>query len=358
MFKTLEWIAGDGDSGYLRLLDQTRLPNEIVYSDCRSVADLYAAILELKVRGAPAIGASAAYGLLLSEHWKNDGLPLTDGDRWALTEDLRYLRSSRPTAVNLGWALDRVERVITDCDSWSTLRKAALREAELIRTEDMEMCDAIGRHGAPLLEKCDGVLTHCNTGRLATAGVGTALAVIAAAAGKNNLLRVYADETRPLLQGARLTMWELEQLNISATLICDSMAAQVMRERRVQAVVVGADRIASNGDVANKIGTYAVAIAAKYHGIPFYVAAPSSTFDLTLEHGDAIPIEQRQSDEIRKISSVLLAPAGCDVYNPAFDVTPAELVSAIITERGVIHSPTRDQIAEILHGGLARISPD
>ncbi|MBX3444117.1 MAG: S-methyl-5-thioribose-1-phosphate isomerase [Planctomyces sp.] len=344
--KPITWI-GD-ETGLLRLLDQTRLPAETEWIDCRTATDVWRAIRTLQVRGAPAIGVSAAYGVVL-------GLQtVAEGDRAAfnrrLDEVCRELASSRPTAVNLFWALDRVRRVAdVDCDASSgeCLRRV-WEEAKEIEAEDRRMCDAIGRHGAPLLAGLNGVLTHCNAGALATAGSGTALAVIVEAVRQGAPLCVYADETRPLWQGARLTAWELTQQNISCTVICDSMAGWVMRQGRVQAVVVGADRIAANGDTANKIGTYSVAQLAQAHGIPFYVAAPTSTFDLSLADGESIPIEERSREEVAAPQGKLLAPAAADVYNPAFDVTPASLIRGIITERGVISPVTADQVRQVV----------
>jgi methylthioribose-1-phosphate isomerase len=260
------------------------------------------------------------------------------------------IATSRPTAVNLFWALDRmghVARTSPDLSSAQLLSRL-LKEARQIESEDREMCAAIGQHGLPLLRGCSGVLTHCNTGGLATAGDGTALAVIFAAARENPALQVYADETRPLLQGARLTAWELMQRHVPVKLICDSMAGWVMKERRVQAVIVGADRIAANGDSANKIGTYSLSVLAKAHNIPFYIAAPSSTFDLSIACGDDIPIEQRASTEITNAFGRQTAPAGCETYNPAFDVAPAENITALITERGVIQPVTQSGIEALV----------
>ena len=262
-----------------------------------------------------------------------------------------YLAQSRPTAVNLFWALKRLgdkARSLGGSKSPDEIAAALLAEARAIHDEDRRMCREIGRHGAALLEDGQGVLTHCNAGGLATADYGTALAVFFAATEAGKTLHIYADETRPLLQGARLTAWELQQRGLDVTLICDSMAAQVMREGRVQAVVTGADRIAANGDTANKIGTYGVALLAAAHGIPFYIAAPTSTFDLSIPNGDAIPIEQRDPREITHGFGRQTAPEGVKVYNPAFDVTPARLIAAIICERGVIRPVTGERIAEVV----------
>ncbi|MEK6250273.1 MAG: S-methyl-5-thioribose-1-phosphate isomerase [Planctomycetales bacterium] len=340
---TLRWI---GDiPGHLALVDQTRLPTELVEIELRSVEEVWEAIKLLRVRGAPAIGLAAAYGMIV-------GMQPVDGsntDAWfdQMEQVSGYLATSRPTAVNLFWALDRQQRIanqLRESNPPEEILAAMLAEARVIHEEDRQMCRAIGRHGAQLLADGDGVLTHCNAGGLATADYGTALAVMFAAQQEGKNLHVYADETRPLLQGARLTAWELQQRGIDVTLICDSTAAQVMREGRVQAVITGADRIAANGDVANKIGTYSVALAAAAHEIPFYVAAPSSTFDLTLASGESIPIEQRDPAEVTHGFGCQTAPDGVRVYNPAFDVTPAHLIRALICEQGVIEPVCREQI--------------
>lgn len=342
----IQWI-GQTD-GHLQLIDQTLLPGELKLIDCKSVEQVWEAIKLLRVRGAPAIGVAAAYGVIVGCQAAAK-LPRAEFDV-RLAEVLDYLASSRPTAVNLFWALNRIRKTAVDCPQLVSDELLAwlLQEARAIETEDREMCAAIGRYGAELLKNCTGVLTHCNTGGLATAGDGTALAAIFAAAKINPQLQVYADETRPLLQGARLTAWELMQRNVNVTLICDSMAAWVMKEKKVQAVIVGADRIAANGDAANKIGTYGLSVLAKAHGIPFYVAAPSSTFDLTIPNGDAIPIEQRAAAEITHGFGKQTAPTECPVYNPAFDVAPAANIAALITERGVIRPVNETEIRRSL----------
>ena len=345
--RTLEWI-GD-DAGHLRLIDQTLLPLEVRYLDCRDVPTTCEAIRALRVRGAPAIGVAAAFGVCL-------GLQQADASDRArffarLNEVVEQLAASRPTAVNLFWALERMRSLALSLPADLApheIRQRLLSEARAIQAEDIAMCRAIGRHGAALLSDGQGVLTHCNAGGLATADYGTALAVIYSAHEQGKRLHVYADETRPLLQGARLTAWELSQRGIDVTLICDSMAAQVMREGRVQAVVTGADRIAANGDAANKIGTYGVALLAAAHDIPFYVAAPSSTFDLSIPDGSHIPIEQRDPREVTHGFGRQTAPDGVKVYNPAFDVTPARLIKAIICERGVIEPVTKEEIGRRL----------
>jgi len=352
--ETLRWIGGP--DGHLVLIDQTRLPVECVEIECRDVETVWEAIKMLRVRGAPAIGIAAAYGVCvgLQTVARNDEEALFR----RLDEVCDYLAGSRPTAVNLFWALDRMKRKAAELRAKgkepAEIAAGLLDEAKAIHDEDRQMCLAIGRHGAELLADGMGVLTHCNAGGLATSEYGTALAVFFAAAESGKTLHVYADETRPLLQGARLTTWELLQRGIDVTLICDSMAAQVMREGKVQAVVTGADRIAANGDAANKIGTYSAAVAAKHHDIPFYMAAPSSTFDLSLPDGSAIPIEERDPREITHGFGRQTAPEGVGVYNPAFDVTPAELIGAIVCERGVIRPVTRERIAEVLARGDAR----
>ena len=342
----IEWL-GETD-GRLRLLDQTLLPCETKSIECRTVEQVVEAIRALRVRGAPAIGVAAAYGVVVGVR-ECSNFDRSQFDT-KLSAVIQQLAASRPTAVNLFWALDRQRKVfdrLTAASSADVL-KALLSEARSIESEDSAMCAAIGRHGAELLADGDTVLTHCNAGALATAGDGTALAVIYAAVAAGKGIRVFADETRPLLQGARLTAWELSQRGVPVTVICDSMAATVMRQRKVQAVIVGADRIAANGDTANKIGTYSVACLAKMHGLPFYVAAPSSTFDLALSSGELIPIEERSPAEITHGFGRQTVPDGVSVYNPAFDVTPAELITAIITERGVIQPVTTDAIRQML----------
>jgi methylthioribose-1-phosphate isomerase len=336
-YQTLHWV-GDAH-GTLFMIDQTLLPEHFVEIETATVEEVWQAIRRLSVRGAPAIGVAAAWGAVLGTQRQRDSTRAEFDIRHREVSD--YLAASRPTAVNLSWALERLHRVAAK-DSAATateIHERLFEEAALIQAEDEQMCRRIGIHGANLLETGTGVLTHCNAGGLATAGDGTALSVIFAASAAGKQLHVYADETRPLLQGARLTAWELQQRHVDVTVICDNMAAQVMKEGRVQTVVTGADRIAANGDAANKIGTYGVALLARAHKIPFYVAAPSSTFDLTLATGDEIPIEQRAADEVTHGFGRQTVPAGVAVYNPAFDVTPATLIDAIITERGVINRP-------------------
>ncbi len=348
-----ETVRFDGGiDGNLFMIDQTLLPLKFVEISCPKVEDVWEAIKKLRVRGAPAIGIAAGFGVVVGIQPVLDSTP-DDFDqrlRWVLD----YLASSRPTAVNLFWALDRMKRVWKNCRSQTTaisnreLAKRLLEEAFAIQADDRKICRAIGNYGAELIQDGWGLHTHCNAGGLATADYGTALGVFFACAEQGKKIHVYADETRPLLQGARLTTWELMQRGIPVTLICDSMAAQVMREGKVQAAVVGADRIAANGDTANKIGTYQLAIVAKEHGVPFYVAAPKSTFDLTLQSGAGIPIEQRDPKEIICGFGKQTAPTDCCVYNPAFDVTPAKYITGIITEFGVISPVNEQNVRKIL----------
>ena len=346
--KTIEW-ADDA----VRLVDQTLLPGQLVHARIDNIKDMHQAIRVLQVRGAPAIGIAAAFGLYLGvRDFPNDR---TMQDFLAYVEKhARYLATSRPTAVNLFWALDRMKAVATSSavphKSIAEVKEILLAEARAMCEEDRQMCRAIGEHGFELLRNCSAVLTHCNAGGLATAEYGTALAPIYVGAEQGKKIHVFADETRPLLQGARITAFELKQAGIPVTLICDNMAAVVMRKGRVQAAIVGADRIASNGDTANKIGTYTVALLAKHHGIPFYVAAPASTFDLSIESGDQIPIEERHAQEITQFGDRQVAPEGIEVFNPAFDVTPNELITALITEKGVIRPPFRTSIPKVLLG--------
>lgn len=347
--ETLRW-SGDID-GQLILIDQTRLPTQLTYVECRDVQTVWEAIKSLRVRGAPAIGIAAAYGVCLGLQGSYD--ESRDSLRRRLDEVVDYLASSRPTAVNLFWALDRMKRLAGTMHSTATpheIRQALLSEARAIHEQDRQTCHAIGRHGAELLADGQGVLTHCNAGGLATSEYGTALSVLFTAQDCGKQLHIFADETRPLLQGARLTAWELSQRGMDVTLICDSVAAQVMKEGRIGAVITGADRVAANGDAANKIGTYAVATLARAHGVPFYIAAPCSTFDLTIADGSQIPIEQRAPEEVTEGFGRRTAPDGVRVYNPAFDVTPAKLITALITERGLIRPVTREQVEATVSG--------
>jgi methylthioribose-1-phosphate isomerase len=332
--RTLEWR-----DGALWMIDQTKLPTEHVEVECRTVAEVWDAIRRLVVRGAPAIGVAAAYGVALGAQESRAATAealLADVEKAA-----DYLATARPTAVNLFWALDRMRRVAGACadEDPAAIKRRLLDEANVVYEEDRAICRRIGEHGQALIADGQTVLTHCNAGGLATAEYGTALAAVFVAHEAGKRVAVYADETRPLLQGARLTTWELQQAGIEVTLICDNMAAQVMREGKVDLVITGADRIAANGDTANKIGTYGVALLARAHGIPFYVAAPKSTFDMSLASGEAIPIEQRDAAEVTHGFGRQTAPDGIKVYNPAFDVTPHELIAAFITEDGIVRPP-------------------
>ncbi len=332
--RSVRW-SGDA-SGALVLIDQTLLPLEVRELTLRTVEQVWEAIKLLRVRGAPAIGCAAAYGVVVGLQGYENAVRAEFDAR--LQHVIDYLAGSRPTAVNLFWALERMRSTAESNRELSAVQllPRLLEEAQAIELEDRAMCAAIGRHGAALLPDQVGILTHCNAGGLATAGDGTALAIMFEAAAQGKQIHVYADETRPLLQGARLTTWELMQREIPVTLICDSMAGWVMKERRVQAVITGADRIAANGDSANKIGTYSVALLAKAHNIPFYIAAPSSTFDLSILSGAEIPIEERAAEEITHSFGKQTAPSGVTVYNPAFDVVPAAYIAGIVTELGVI----------------------
>ena len=345
--EAVKWIGSI--DGYLELVDQRRLPAEFVSLHCRDVQTLFEAIKTLAVRGAPAIGVAGGYGLVLAlqKLGKNTGV---EEALESLAVARQYLASSRPTAVNLSWALDRVCKRANaqHAATLQSLREAVFAEANAIREEDVEMCRRIGQHGERFIKEGAGVLTHCNAGALATAGQGTALSVLFEAHKKGRKFKVYADETRPLLQGARLTAWELQQAGIDVTLICDNMAGWLMKQGKINAVITGADRIAANGDAANKIGTYSLSILAREHGVPFYIAAPSSTFDLAMKSGAEIPIEQRAAEEVTTLHGSQVAPAGVAVYNPAFDVTEARDIAAIITEKGVIEHPTAERILDCL----------
>ena len=327
--RTVQWAP----DGALRIVDQRLLPGEYVERDLRTIAQVAEAIRTLAVRGAPAIGVAAAMGLAASLHFAAPANVVA-----FVREGAATLRATRPTAVNLMWALDRMLRVLVSARG-DELVDALRTEAESIREEDEAMCAAIGFYGKSLLRDGMRVLTHCNAGALATAGMGTALAPVYAALEDGLTVEVFADETRPLLQGARLTAWELSRAGVPVTVITDSMAASLMAEGRVDLVLVGADRIAANGDAANKIGTYGLAVLAKYHRIPFVVVAPSSTIDERTATGADIVIEQRDSEEVTHLAGTRIAAEGAAVYNPAFDVTPAALISHIVTEQGVLVAP-------------------
>ena len=322
------------------LLDQTRLPEELVYVDLQTLHDVFYAIRTMKVRGAPAIGITAAYGLYLGMLVAAHNESIDDWDA-TIDDNVRYLMTARPTAVNLEWALRRMQRRSAS-SKWASRAEqlvALLDEAQQIDREDELANRVIGEQLASFIGNGMGVLTHCNAGALATSRYGTALSGFYIAKERGIDFKVFADETRPVLQGARLTAWELQQAGIDVTLICDNMAATVMSQGKVQAIMVGADRIAANGDTANKIGTYSVAVLAKHFGIPLYVAAPTSTVDLGIEHGQQIPIEERSPEEITSFNGRKIAPDHIAVYNPAFDVTPHELITAIVTEQGTFYPP-------------------
>ncbi len=332
----------------LRFLDQTRLPAEAVMVETTDHRVMLDAIRRLQVRGAPLIGIAAAYGVTIAAR---ERLSETGGDdasfQSALLTVCDAFAATRPTAVNLFWALARMREIIARPLSPEMLTTELEREARAIHADDALRCGAIGRHGAEIIPAGAGVITHCNSGALATGGDGTAFAVLLEAHRQGKNIHVYADETRPLLQGARLTMWELQRNRIPATLITDSTAAMLMRQGRVLVAITGADRIAANGDAANKIGTYGLAVAARHHGIPFYIAAPFSTVDLSLPTGESIPIEERSGEEITRIRDIALAPDGSDTYAPAFDVTPAELITGIVTERGIITPPYTETLRSL-----------
>ncbi|MCF7955054.1 MAG: S-methyl-5-thioribose-1-phosphate isomerase [Phycisphaerae bacterium] len=347
-FETLQWIGGT--NGCLELIDQRILPGRFEKLQCKTVQEVWDAIKTLAVRGAPAIGVAAGYGICVAMQSIASDSSL-DYALEHLEKNTAYLATSRPTAVNLFWALDRMKDRAVRFVSENTAAgveeflQALLEEAYAICREDKEMCKAIGVNGEKFIKENSGVLTHCNAGALATAGQGTALSPMYEAHRLGRKFKVYADETRPLLQGGRLTAWELTQAGVDVTLICDNMAATVMKEGKVSAVITGADRIAANGDTANKIGTCTLSILAKEFGVPFYIAAPSSTFDLNIKTGDEIPIEERDPTEVTSFGGTNVAPEGIKVFNPAFDVTEAKNIAAIITERGVIESPDTEKVS-------------
>jgi methylthioribose-1-phosphate isomerase len=334
MVETIEWTA----EGVV-MIDQTRLPRETVFVTCRSYGEVADAIKTMIIRGAPAIGVAAAMGVAIGIERSEDEFDLI----------CSTLAATRPTAVNLFWGIERMRRLHATLagQSRAEVASALIAEARRVKDEDVAICMAIGSHGAPLVPDGKTVLTHCNAGALATAGYGTALGVIRAAVAAGKKIDVFADETRPFLQGARLTAWELQEDGIPTTLITDNMAGHFLKSGRIGCVVVGADRIAGNGDVANKIGTYGVAVLAKENGVPFYVAAPISTLDLTLTSGDQIPIEERSSKEVTEVYGVPVAPEGIAVLNPAFDVTPNRYVAGIITEKGVAYPPFTESLPRL-----------
>ncbi|MFC4403493.1 S-methyl-5-thioribose-1-phosphate isomerase [Gracilibacillus xinjiangensis] len=344
----IESVKLDDTNNSIILLDQTQLPNKKVFLELKTVDDVWDAIYHLKVRGAPAIGIAAAYGIYLVT--KNSDASSYEEFAHTFSKVKEKLASSRPTAVNLFWALDRMEaRLLKEKTmAINEIKRALKEEADLIKKEDEEVCESIGRYALELLEPGMGLLTHCNAGTIATAKYGTALAPIYLGQEQGYDFKVYADETRPLLQGARLTAWELDQAGVDVTLICDNMASIVMKQGKVQAVLVGCDRVAANGDAANKIGTSGVAILAKHYGIPFYVCAPMSTIDLKSKTGEDIEIELRSEEEIKtKWYSEPMAPETVKTYNPAFDVTDSSLITAIITEKGIIYPNYEENLAKI-----------
>lgn len=344
----IQSVRLDDERDTLVILDQTLLPNEKVFLQLQKIEDIWEAIYKLRVRGAPAIGIAAAYGVYLGA--KKSQATTYEKFYEDFMKVKEYLASSRPTAVNLFWALDRMEnRLKQEKDKpIAEIKQKLKEEADLIRTEDEAVCKSIGEHALTLLEPGMGILTHCNAGTIATAKYGTALAPIYLGQERGYNFKVYADETRPLLQGARLTAWELMEAGVDVTLICDNMASIVMKEEKIQAVLVGCDRVAANGDTANKIGTSGVAILAKHYNIPFYVCAPLSTIDLNCKTGDDIKIEIRPKEEVTKMwYEKPMAPEDVKVYNPAFDVTDHQLITAIITEKGIAYPPYTESLAQM-----------
>lgn len=367
-FRTIEWARSADGRPLLRLIDQRKLPTRIEYLECRTSAEVAEAIRSMVVRGAPAIGATAAFGLVLGVQEaaveagsgvRGGGEPRTDAFRQAFEAVCRRMAETRPTAVNLFWAIERMRNRFEALlpEGVQATVEGLEAEALAIAEEDVSVNRRIGRHGAAVIRSGDGVLTHCNTGSLATVEYGTALGVLRAAHEEGKQIHVYASETRPFLQGARLTVWELMQDGIPATLITDNMAGYVMKNGLVQVVVVGADRVAANGDVVNKIGTYSVAVLAQAHRIPFYVAVPLSTIDLSVAQGADVTIEEREPAEVTHVFGVQVAPEGAAVLNPAFDVTPHDLVTGIITERGIARPPYHLSLPALFRGGDADERP-
>jgi methylthioribose-1-phosphate isomerase len=346
---TIEWR-----DDHAILIDQTKLPKDLVLHECRSAEQMAEAIRSLRIRGAPAIGIAAAYGIVLG--LQESTAPDFEQFEKELEKVSELMLATRPTAVNLPWAVERLRSVAKNLSSEGIagIKAALLEEALAIHQEDARLCRQIGEHGQELIPDGARVLTHCNAGRLATGGIGTALGILYVAQEMGKEITVYADETRPLLQGARLTTWELSQAGIPVTLLCDNAAARLMAQGKVDLALVGADRIAANGDVANKIGTYGVALLCQKHGLPLYVAAPTTTLDLNLTSGAQIPIEERDSREIKQICGRPVAPADIPVYNPAFDVTPENLVSAIVTEQGVFGPPYGKSLSQLGRNGPDR----
>ncbi|MBN2029543.1 S-methyl-5-thioribose-1-phosphate isomerase [bacterium] len=340
--KTIEWLGGK-----IRIIDQTQLPEQLIYLTIDRVEELAEAIRNLRIRGAPAIGIAGAMGVALTAFQHTE----EDKNRWIekLISTIHILKETRPTAVNLFWALDRMRRLInsTEDESVETIRDRLVEEALSILEEDRQICRRIGKNGAALIPQEATILTHCNAGSLATADYGTALGVVYTAVESGKKVKVYADETRPLLQGSRLTAWELKESGIDVTVICDSAAGFLMEQKKIDCILVGADRIAANGDVANKVGTYTLAVLAQKHRIPFYVVAPLSSFDFSITSGDFIPIEERSGEEVVNGFETRTAPTGIRVYNPAFDITPHELVHAFVTEQKILYPPYIKSISDI-----------
>ncbi len=347
-FKTIEW-RGD----YVRILDQRKLPQKVHYLTCRDASSVEKAIRSMAIRGAPAIGIAAAMGIALASRELSTNRP--DLFKNVLHHTCQKMRQTRPTAVNLFWAVKRMEEIVSQVSIYGVkeTKKRLEEEALRIYEEDLENNQRMGENGKSVIEEGSGVLTHCNAGGLATAGYGTAIGVIRAAWSSGKRFHVYVDETRPLLQGARLTAWELVQEKIPCTVITDNMAGAMMEKGKINIVLLGADRIAKNGDTANKIGTYSLAILAKWHHIPFYVVAPTSTFDLSLNSGKEIPIEERAEEEVTHFGGKRVTPKGVKVYNPAFDITPHRLIDAIITEKGIIRKPYQRKIERLIFGGYS-----
>lgn len=343
MIPTIKW-----EDNYIYLIDQRKLPNRKEWFVCRTVQDVIAAIREMAIRGAPAIGVAAGMGLALgaqSIDTENYGI-----FRKRFLEMAEQMKSARPTAVNLKWAVERMIKIVEGMHDGQVeeIKETIRKESQMILERDIEINHEIGQRGLALIPDTASILTHCNAGALATGGYGTALGVIRAASEAGKDIHVFVDETRPLLQGMRLTAFELREDNIPATVIVDSAAGYLMRKKRIDLVITGADRIASNGDMANKIGSYQLAVLAKENKIPFYVAAPLSSFDLDLENGDLIPIEEREPEEVLSFAGHLVGPEGVNAYNPAFDITPAQYISALITEKGVLTPPYRSGIKDLL----------
>ena len=348
-FYTLRW---DGDA--VSFIDQRLLPNQEVYVHCTTYQEVATVIETMVVRGAPAIGISAAYGIALGLlKFKTDKL---DEFKKHFDTVANVMAKTRPTAVNLFWAIDRMKRKFYSvCETTKdipTITKTMIAEALLMYDEDVATNKAMGKNGSAVIKDGMNILTHCNAGALATADYGTALAVIRSAVEEGKKIHVYADETRPFLQGARLTMWELMKDNIDCTLISDNMSGHLMSKKKIDLIVVGADRIAANGDSANKIGTYSVAVLAKYHGVPMYFAAPISTIDFNCPDGSKIPIEERSIDEVRKVNGTFICPQNAKAFNPSFDVTPNNLITGIITERGILRPPFAEGIRALIKGGV------